>query len=292
MVTALERSSKESFQLVSFRHAGGAVYFTDWTSDYDFEGNEYLATPDLEVRLPKNDGLLGENVCTVTLPLSSDPDDFTARISSASAFAPTVCTVVEITRPTTPGPSQVVDTVFIGDVQLVRRNLRNNRNRIRLSCTTIKSRLDTVSLGEPCNHTCTNDLFDARCKVDRTIHAVNVVVASIDGARVTINTNPTVAGKADRYFHRGYLEYQGLRIGIRDWRSTSPTEFNLVRRAPSWWVGQTVVAVAGCDKSIQTCRDRFAPIGGVPAGTTGNESNFNGRGYAIPAHNPQFENSP
>lgn len=82
----------------------------------------------------------------------------------------------------------------------------------------------------------------------------------------------------DRYFERGFMSYQGLRIPIRIWRKATATVFTLIRRPPSSWLNKTVLVFAGCDKSTGTCDRRY-----------GNLEHFRGNGYAIPAYNPWFE---
>jgi hypothetical protein len=68
---------------------------------------------------------------------------------------------------------------------------------------------------------------------------------------------------------------------VQDWRNEVEGDkqvFFMNRRPPSSWIGAIVTLFAGCDKTIETCRDRF-----------GNEEHFNGRGYSMPAYHPNFE---
>jgi hypothetical protein len=285
MSDAIDLSTKETYQLVSFVHAGGAAYYTDWTSDVTFGANLYISTPDIEVKLPTNDGLFGENVCSVAIPLvtgNSANDTFAGRISNGQPHAQTEVTVSEILRPTTPGPSQTVNTLFVGAVTIVSSNYRQRRDKVQVKCMPIKSRVATVAMGIPCHHLCGNNLGDASCKVVLTgAKSTPAIIASIDGREVTINTNATIQAQGDRFYHRGYLKFQNLFIGIQDWRSATPLVFNLVRQPPAHWVGQTILVVAGCDKSIETCRARFS-----------NEANFLGLGFAMPSYHPNFEDAP
>lgn len=296
MSEAVELASKESYFLVSFEYAGGLgeVFYTDWTSDVVFAGKIYLSTPDMEIDLPTNDGMFGEQVCNVSIPLDPDPDHFTQRISAGLAHAPVTVTVREITRSTTPGPSQNVDKPFIGQIERSIRNTRGRVDKIKLQCLPVKARLADIALGVPTEVTCGNDLGDALCKVDLSDdnRTVSVVITTIDGQEVIISTNATVEGKPDRFFHRGFMQFEGLSITIRDWVDANPLTFELVEQPPDHWLGETVTLVAGCDHSIATCRTRFLPPGGAPVGTQGNESNFNGRGFAMPTYHPNFEEGP
>jgi len=284
MSEALDLASKESFILVAFTYGGGDAYFTDWTSDYTYLGKTYVSTPEMEVKLPVNDGMFSEQTCEVALPRSTDSADFTYRISTGQPHTPVACKVIEITRALSSSAAQNTNVLFDGELEIAKRNHRGRRDKILLKSLTIKSKLATISLGCPCNHTCDNRLGDAACKVNMaTANRVvpGLTVDTIDGRELTILTNATVEAHPDRFFHRGYLKLNGLYIGIRDWRSSDPLVFSLVRQPPTYWAGATISAVAGCDGSIDVCRDRFS-----------NEDNFNGRGIAMPAYHPSFEDAP
>jgi len=286
MSEAIDLSTKETYQLVSFVHAGGAAYYTDWTSDVSFGGNDYISTPDMEVKLPVNDGLFGENECRISIPLvmgDTDNDTFASRVSNGQPHARINCTVREILKPTIPGPSQTVNTLFVGAVHIVSSNPRQRQDKVMLRCLPIKARVATVSMGIPCYHLCGNNLGDASCKVNLSTgqRTVAAVVESIDGREVTMETNGLLSASPDRFFHRGYIKFENLFIAIQDWRSATPLVFNMVRQPPAHWDGATVSVVAGCDKSVETCRARFS-----------NEANFLGMGFAMPSYHPNFEDAP
>lgn len=286
MAEALDLSTKEAYHLVSFVHAGGAAYYTDWTSDVSFNGNDYISTPDMEVKLPANDGLFGEQVCNVAVPKTSGDatnDTFADRISNGQPHAETTVTVVEIVRPTVAGPSQNTNTLFVGEISRARRNFRKRRDKIQISALPIKSRLADISLGLPTMHHCINRLGDDGCKVDMTgsPRRVSAVITAIDGRKVTIQTNAAVEAQADRFYQRGFIQFEGLNVDTQDWRSADPLDFFMVRQVPDHWLNQVVVIVAGCDQTVETCRSRYS-----------NEDNFNGVGIAMPAYNPNFEDAP
>lgn len=286
MAEAIDQAAKEAYQLVELVSGSGSAYYTDWTSDVPFNGNDYISTPEIKVTPPENDGIFSNKSCDIELPLvsgNSQNDTLAERISNGQPHAPVTVICREIVRPTVAGPSQNINTFFVGQVSRARRHIRGLQNRIQVKCTSIKARIETVALGVAADITCDNLVGDARCKIDLGINdrRVPVVVASINGRELTIQANATVSGKADRFFHRGFAEHQGLNIGIREWRSADPLKFELVRQAPAHWVGASIVVVVGCDGSIETCRTRH-----------NNESNFNGTGYGMPAYHPSFEDSP
>jgi hypothetical protein len=286
MSRAIDLATKETYQLVDFVHGGGAAYYTDWTSDVFYGGNLYISTPDMEVKLPINDGLFGENECKVAIPLvsgDSTNDTFAERISNGQPHAPVVCIVREILKSTLAGPSQTVNSVFSGRVHITAKNHRGRSDKILLRCRPIKAQLATISVGIPCHHLCANGLGDVSCKVDMGIsnRTVAAVISVIDGREVTLSANGIIEAAANRFFHRGYIEFEDLFIGIQEWRSAEPLKFFMVEQPPAHWAGQVVSVVAGCDKSIDTCRGRFA-----------NEANFLGLGISMPSYDPNIEGSP
>lgn len=286
MSEAIDLSTKETYHLVDFVHGGGSAFYTDWTSDVPFGGNNYISTPEMEVRPPANDGMFGEKTCNVSIPLITgdvDNDTFAARISNGQPHAKTDVTVREVLKSTTPGPSQTVNTLFVGAVHIASSNHRQRQDKVMLRCLPIKSRVATVSMGIPAYHLCGNNLGDASCKVNLSTgqRTVAAIIASIDGREVTMETNALLSASPDRFFHRGFIKFENLFLGIQDWRSADPLKFFMTRQPPAHWDGSTVSVVAGCDKSVETCRGRFA-----------NEANFLGLGYAMPSYHPNFEDAP
>ena len=106
-------------------------------------------------------------------------------------------------------------------------------------------------------------------------------MSSIDGTLLTGTVSPDRSGSDATYYHRGTIENtaDGVRLTIRKWDLSDPTKFYLSSAAPSSWAGETLVIHGGCDKTIETCRDRW-----------NNESQFSGYGYSIPPYNPVLEN--
>jgi hypothetical protein len=281
LAEAIDLSDKETYTLISLTWDGGARYWTDWTSDIQFEGNTYTALPEMEVKLPINDGVFAEQDARIAVPLSADLSDISQRLTSGLPHQDVTLRIVEIIQGIEAGSQRTVNRPFLGTVVRGRRNYQRSRNRIVLQALPIKAQLESVSLGLPCNHQCVHNLGDAGCGVSLAIgsgNRFNVVVSAIDGKELTISTNASVAAKPDRFFQRGFLQFRSLNLSIFDWTSEDPTKFILRRQAPDFWVGQTAILIAGCDGSITTCRDRFD-----------NEERFLGLGIKIPAYNPQFE---
>ena len=107
---------------------------------------------------------------------------------------------------------------------------------------------------------CSADLGDARCKASLTGGAMRAsckVLAVENGA--VFKLDPT--GKVSGWFSGGAVEYAGKRLGtIRDHGERDGLNIVSLWAAPasSPKIGETVTLIAGCDKSFETCRSKFA----------------------------------
>lgn len=282
---AIEQNEKLTYQLVLFEWNDGTERkaYTDWTSpitssefgsgDIDFEPR-----PTMEVRIPKNTGDLGDEVATIDMTLE---EGFLTDMTNGLAHATVTVTLAEVSRPTSASPQRTTSITFCGTVTLATRNVNGRKNNVRLTAKSPKAQTNGVAIGQPCNIQCTNNLGDARCQVDMSLAANSffVTIQSIDGRAVTTSM-PGHFNPDAKYFHRGWMRRGGLRIMIRDWSSSSPQSFTLVRQPPASWLGNSVLAFSGCDKSVETCRARYD-----------NEEHFNGVGFAMPGYLPIFESA-
>ena len=119
---------------------------------------------------------------------------------------------------------------------------------------------------------CNADLGDTRCKIDLGDPARrgNGVVAGLNGTSLLFATG--LDGFANTVFTAGLLTWTsgtnaGLAVEIKQHRVlTGQVRLSLWQAMPEpIAVGDTFVVTAGCDKSLETCRDRF-----------GNSINFRG----------------
>jgi len=275
MVRAVDRPSKDTYVLVRFTYGDPSnpsyIAYTNWTSDVP--GNPvYTSEPRLEITTPENNGTFEEKTLDVSLP--SDNSWF-ANLVSGIALSPTYIQAEEITKPDEGGDTSSRRIFFKGQLIRTIKNYQGRSDKSIAKFMSIKSRLD-IPLGIPANHHCAWTLFGKGCNKGKSGFSNLLTVDSIDGKVLTTTTSPSRTGK---FFHRGYIEYQGLRIGIRDWSDSAQDTFYLVKPPPQTLIGKVIQVWAGCDKTITTCRARFF-----------NEINFGGMGYAIPAYNPLIEN--
>lgn len=278
MVRSLAAREKRSFCTFDFYSQDPLAIVAQYT-DLDQPYLSYTSVPELELSIPENTGTFDRKELRLTLPL----DDFTSRACSGVPHAPMFLRVKELNRKVISGDANVPKIVYNGRVVKTIKNFQNKGNRATFLCLPQKSRLQ-IPLGVPCNHQCAWTLFGGGCGALLSEHSITTSIDSTDGTEVTIS-DAAVAAQAtdDRYWKRGYMTKvgSGLRIAIRDYDgSVDDTLFYTVRPVPSDWVGGTddILLVAGCDKTIEVCRDRFDQ-----------EETFLGLGFAIPAYHPNFE---
>jgi len=280
VLNALDAPVKETWQYVKFTNVTTSdvlAAYTDRDSDTDFEGQLYTSETSMEIQLPENNGLLNEAPCNIVLPVLAG---FLTDLTSGLPQPQVNVDVVEFVK--AEGYSSVVLRTFSGLVAGAKRNATGRKNYVSMSALPVKARLQTITLGEPCNHQCINRLGDGRCQVSflGSPNRVLINLSDIDGTQVTVSTT-IPSGLEDRFYQRGFMSLDGLLIGVQIWRNEIEGDkqiFFLNRRPPTSWIGPVITLFSGCDKTIETCRSRYA-----------NEDHFNGRGYHMPAYHPNFE---
>lgn len=267
-VSAMTRTEKTSAMLVEFSFgdpSSPTIYrFTDWKAPISLFGKTYAATPSMDVGERINTAGMNDKSISVTLPVNA----FTANLSYGEPHAPVSVVVREYLIAEADSSA---DIIFIGFVGRTIQNHEGERERIRIECSNLKARFDIV-LGISSTPHCAWTLFGKGCGLAE----VNQTATITDIAKATLTMSGLTFPKP-AYFHRGWVEVDGLRIGIRDHQATDTTMV-LVREPPRLWLGRSAKVVPGCAKTIQICRS-----------TWNNEQNFCGLGYAIPEYHPVIE---
>lgn len=279
--SALTRTDKTSIYLVRFRWGSSELRLTDAGEDIytALSSDPFLADAALEIDLSPRSGGVGEQPCKIRI--SRKLAIFADAISSGRAFAPVSVKVYELVNSFEQEKfEQKLLYVFSGKVVLARRNPEGLRGLVELEAQSRKNLLDFPA-GMQANAECGNTFGRGGCSIDLsaladagTITAINRNIVTITGVETEVDI---------RYWRRGFVERDGLRIQIKDWdRGTS---FSLAKIPPVEWEdavaggGAAVTLYPGCDLLYKTCRDVW-----------NNTKDFNGAGYATPPYNPVFEN--
>ncbi len=277
MATALDQSAKSTYLRVSFRWdiitSNQSQKYTDLSTDLP---DDFIATPEMSVRFPKNTSTFEKLRCEIDLPI----DAFTTRISNRRPHAAISVLVEEITRPETDfAPLSNLLTPFRGRVTNVRRNFEGQTGLVRIEARSAKNRLK-IPTGLPVMHHCPFDTYGPGSNLNRaSFNHPQQITAIVSNVVTIVNTTGQVAG----FFNNGHMELEGVSLKIRDW--DDDLVFTLIERPPADWLfsvgGSAVNIYAGSNKTIEDVRDKLS-----------NEANFGGIGFAIPAYHPTFEGPP
>lgn len=276
----LAEPDKKSLLFVRFSYGSPVTYvrYTDWDSDVahptEALNPTYTSMVGMNVKLPKYSGLFKEQPCGIAVPANT----FTNALSSGEPWPEVKVLIHELNL----DPDETVGRLlylFSGTVRRTIRNFRGNPDSVQIECENIKSAM-TVALGIIATQHC-NRNFGSLKGCDPSGAVIGLAALKETGTLTAISGNTvTITGTTsprDRYWHRGYVEYLGLRITIREWTNTATTTFYLVKPPPADWLGKSVTVAPGCDKTRGTCI------------LWNNESHFNGPGYAMPPYHPVME---
>lgn len=274
----------------SHEDISGLMFGNDPTAGFrdvnDMLGGTWQACPELEIDLPLMDGSLDPRPCRLRLPYDTAiaetggwGTDFFDKLTWGGPFGEVEVQVFERVTSDTSSEERVYGR-FRGIVSKTTRLVDGKHYLAEIEVAPVQALLG-VPLGLRATPQCNWVFGDFNCRKFHSALEQNVTISAVTMHQVSVSTSVTYpAGAANyRYFEHGFLEFENLRIGIRNWWYLSPQTFHMRNRVPAWWVGQSVRLVPGCDKTIETCRDRYS-----------NEQYFGGFGIAIPAYLPNYEN--
>lgn len=295
---AVQQPAKKSYCAVRFSYGdafSSTALYTNWSKDAEISGvtGTFVSQPNMDISLPTVSGTLTEEELRLEMPI----DDFLDRLTDGMPHSPCLVRVWRFTE--ADGVNSSLLQVFIGRVSHTVRNLNHRKERVQIRAANIKKRLN-ISLGIVTNLQCVWTLGGNYCHHGYTsdtdgntispgVEEADIVVtgrqiAAIDGKKVTMASSgggafvPSLYG--EREFDRGYIELDGLRIGIRYWDGpvSGNRDFYLVDQPPSSWLNSIVTIGRGCLKTIEYCRSQWD-----------NEANFGGFGYSMPSRHPLME---
>lgn len=291
VLKVLDLASKRATTFLELSYGSGPTFvrYTDADQDTTFETNLYLSRPTMKIKLAVYSGMLKEQHPKITVPA----DTFLDALSEGQSHAPVTLRIVVSLESDTPGsPVDDVQELFRGLVAVSVRNASGRLNQVTLKCVTWKHESDRPC-GFQANPQCFWKFQGRGCIVDSppgsgsfisavtpTVPATQAVtVLSIVRDLLTLTADPPGGPFSDLIYHRGFIEFDGLRLGIREWDGFGNVrQFLMERPAPDSWVGQGVSLHQGCDKSLLTCQNRYA-----------NDAFFGGMGAGIRDYNPVFE---
>ncbi len=254
---------------------GGVARLTDWAAGVRVGGLVYTPLEAIRVEGIETDGGAEDRPFRLTMPSSIEP------FASIARSRPTIECAIALCNPDAPtgdGSEEIARGVLESWINAP----RGRAGVVEATFAGVKSLLTKLT-GVDASPTCSWSLGDAQCGVDLSAYTFRGVATAVAGRTITapvLNTTPTVGSVTlpAGWARWGRARRGGLSIPIIDHSGSVAT---LRWEPPSLWAGALVDFVAGCDKSIEVCRARFA-----------NEQRFGGFGSAIPAYQPLVQDRP
>ena len=240
---------------------------------------EFLPCPTLSVTLAPYSGAFENRTSEIEFDYVSTGLSFGLSVTSGRAFAPIRVVVWQLIKNPT---SDKLRKLFVGNVVSATRNPGGKQGILSLACASVKTRTQR-ECGIVSNNQCEWTFGDPKtCTVNISALVESGLITSITRNVVTITG---LSAHVDRYWHKGYVEIDDVRVSIREW--ISGTSFILNSLVPIQWE-ETVIAsgsiavsvTPGCDLRPNTCR-----------GVWNNLPNIMNIGVAVPTYNPFFEDA-
>jgi hypothetical protein len=268
----LKHPHKRNYTAVRFTMANSdTLMLTDWTEDVTLSGisGTFSSEVSLGVKLPARAGVMKEGQLRINIPFDYQlAQDLTVGVPHQNV----VVEVWSFSESTLVGTDSLLKE-YAGTVIKAERNFDGHPERVQINAVNIKGRLN-IALGIPCHHHCIWRFTGFGCQATPQV----VVQKTPTAAARNKLTFSGMVGVHDRFeYLRGYIEFDGLKIGIRDYDDATG-DIYLFREPPAAWATSLLNLNEGCDKQLVTCRDE-----------KNNENNFGGFGYAMPSRHPMMD---
>ena len=147
-----------------------------------------------------------------------------------------------------------VTIFFAGKIDNVKRE--RDSNKAVVLCGAGKKRRSGLRL--TWSRTCPHIVYDGQCRASMATFGVAATIGSVSGNGFTVSAAPngTVG-----YFDGGMLAWDADGNGTMEYRAiesgSSTTAFTIFGRADGLSAGMNVTMYPGCNRTAQTCQDKF-----------------------------------
>lgn len=251
------------------RGSESPVRYARHTDDITAGGEDYTSLPLMEIEIPKiHAGAQGDDeIHRVTMPIIG-PVTNLGLGTSAKIYA-----TIEEFDPTSPSSLR---KLWYGRIIGSTTNPLGRNGFIELAIGGLKMNL-SLPLALQCNATCAWGFGSDHCGIDREALAVSGTASIIEDGGLILAVSGVDYFTDPGRWYRGTVRRNGLGIPIRKIDNLLG-RFTLDYPPPADWDGESVTVLPGCDKTLETCRERWD-----------NESEFMGIAYACPSHHPLYE---
>lgn len=244
------------------------LLLTDHYTELTIDADIYLSCPSMAFDLPEQVGDFSDTEGNIKSLRDTFPT--IAKIAGGYPYNSVKITVSEATLNTSFVPTDT-RVLFDGMLYTSKRGLSSGYVDFVIKNWKYYT---NITGGTVCTENCAVKSFgDKICKA--LVLNDDVQITDISENIVTVDTAPS---GVNFLYNKGYLSYEGINIKVLYWESGDQIQTKIP--VPDSWLGQTVKIYAGCDRSIQTCRDIHS-----------NEANFYGLGISMVDYNPLTERS-
>ena len=238
---------------------GSSQWFrTSGDQPMTYMGNVYIPTPMSRSELESKDQLSRANI-----ELNFGMDDTMARRWLNSI----IDTVVTLSIFSVEAETGNVGLIWKGRMTAVKPTM----SQIKLVWESVFTSLRRPGLRRTYQRNCPHMLYGRGCFVNKELYAVTGTVIAISSTKVNVNVS-TASGHVDGWYTGGILKSpDGIMRFITNHVGVG---LKLIRPIDTLLAGQTVTLYPGCDRTRQTCQDKF------------NNLNNNGSTPFIPIKNP------
>lgn len=221
-------------------HGSTVDRFTSYSEDTVFLYHTYVAIPIKRTNLSRDNELSVLQTTITTIPT----DLFRLYVAS-QPLEPVTITIYRAALDDLTSYA----LLFSGVVN----NVQFNGGQVQAVCVAdaqyLKQKIPIYLYQAYCNHT----LFDGRCAVDKNTYKVSGVLTYVSSTTLKA---AIFATKANGYFDQGYVQCgDDKRLIIKHIGDTLTLQAAFDTRAA---IGVTVDAYPGCDKSPDTCKNKFS----------------------------------
>lgn len=243
----------EPFELYQFSRGGTNFNFTNADADKTHLGENYIATPIRRSALQKSQDIAKSN-------LKIEIEGSTSLAQSYVASSPTQ--IVSATIFAGHEDEAEIFTLWKGVVV----TLSFAGDKATVVCNTIITSFKRNGLRRLYQRGCPHRLYDsATCRANPQTFVINATISAI--SELTI-TSPTFSTFADDHFTGGYVEFNtGTFIERALVTDHTASILTLRQQIPSLVAGSSVQAFPGCDRTLNTCINKFSNVenfGGFP----------------------------
>lgn len=243
----------QPFELFQFQRGNDSFFYTSADVDKIFNGNTYEAVPIKRASIKKSQDSGQSN-------LRIDAD---GTISLAQLYVgSTPSQVVSVTIFALHENEAESFVVWKGRVN----SLRFQNNQAVINCETIITSFKRNGLRRLYQRNCPHRLYDSTtCRASQLSFTTNATLSLV--TELTVSSS-SFGAFANDYFTGGFLSWNSGNF-VETSLITSHVGNTLTLRLaiPGLVAGADVIAVAGCDRTLETCRNRFNNVvnfGGFP----------------------------